>query len=248
LVAVGSTMQTINGNSMYRSSITKFDLNSNSFTINWSNLYFDNPSTLNTFSCVKELANGDFIVGASYDTLFNLNILPQALTRLVCFSPNGNLKWKRYYNYWSTPGQSNLQGLVSLETGLNGALLGTLFSSNPSPTPFIFIKWDSLGCDTDAAWCRMVALGTEGYAKSKNKLSIFPNPALDKIQISWGESSISQSVISIKNVTGLEVKRLVFDEALSSFEMDVSDLKPGLYFIDIAKDKKVFYSDKFVKR
>jgi hypothetical protein len=247
IVVVGLTQQSSNGNTLCRGSITKFNLNNPSFTIIWNNMSFDKLSITNAFSCIRELNNGDLIVGGIYDTLQNMNILPQTLTRLVCFSSNGVVKWKRYYNYWPSQGQANYNSLVSLEISQNGGLYGTLFSNNSSPTPFMFIKWDSLGCDTDAAWCRMVALGTEGYAKSKNKLSIFPNPALDKIQISWGELSISQGVISIKNVTGLEVKRLVFDEALSSFEMDVSDLKPGLYFIDVVKDRQVFYSDKFVK-
>ena len=248
VVVVGYTVKNLNGNSLFRSSITKFNLNNPSFTIIWNNMSFDDWSFENGFTCIRELPNGDLIVGGGYDTLLNHNILPQSLIRLVCFSPNGIMKWKRYYNYWSAPGKSNSLGLVSLELSQDGGLYGTIFSGNPSPTPFIFIKWDSLGCDTDAAWCRMLALGTEGYAKSKNKLSIFPNPALDKIQISWGESSISQGVISIKNVTGLEVKRLVFDEALSSFEMDVSDLKPGLYFIDVAHEGRFVYTGRFVKR
>jgi hypothetical protein len=248
IVAVGSTYQPNNGDSFYRSSIAKFDLNSPTLSLLWNNLYIDNLSRKNAFACIREMKNGDLIIGGTYDTASNSGNFDQWLTRLVCMSPSGAIKWKRYYNYWPNVAQYNMQDLVSMEIGLNGGLIASLCSYNQAPTPYIFIKWDSLGCDTDQAWCKMVALGNDlGISPRSVNIDFFPNPSMDNINIKFSEKYNGRGILAILDVTGVEVKRLLFDEALSEYTFDVSCLKPGLYFIQIEKNGNNIYTRKFVK-
>jgi hypothetical protein len=60
---------------------------------------FDKPTLGNIFTCVKELENGDILVGGVLDTLQVLNISRNDLTRITRIKPNGSIISNHYYNY-----------------------------------------------------------------------------------------------------------------------------------------------------
>lgn len=68
-----------------------------------------------------------------------------------------------------------------------------------------------------------------------NRLTIFPNPASDKIKVIFSDTIYS---IKLYNINGLLIKK----ELVNGF-MDISDLSKGVYFIDVNN-----YHFKFLKK
>jgi photosystem II stability/assembly factor-like uncharacterized protein len=76
-----------------------------------------------------------------------------------------------------------------------------------------------------------------GTPDSGNDFSVYPNPAKDKITISGSFDTNSQILVYIYEMQG---KQLIHDKFSNQnkFELDVSNLKPGIYLIKvISKDK-----------
>ena len=73
----------------------------------------------------------------------------------------------------------------------------------------------------------------------ENKLSVYPNPTSNFINI---EPSINESYLSIKNISGIEQLSKKINSGLS--EIDVSVLTPGIYFLEIwsgTKSRKTYF-------
>lgn len=72
-------------------------------------------------------------------------------------------------------------------------------------------------------------------------VDIYPNPANEYISV---ENGYFSGTVSIFNLQGKEVRKMVIDEQLS--ELDVSGLLPGMYYIEI-KDGQHLYGGKILK-
>jgi hypothetical protein len=83
----------------------------------------------------------------------------------------------------------------------------------------------------------------------ENKVSIYPNPAVDFIQVKIENSSLQEPTVMLYNIIGnpVEVSIRVTDE--NTYTIDVQELPDGYYFVAI-KDEKSFFREtyKFVKR
>lgn len=75
------------------------------------------------------------------------------------------------------------------------------------------------------------------------KLQIFPNPATDRLSIDIPAKYIANYEITIYNIFGEQITN--FNTSKSPIEFDISDLSPGLHFIKIKADRKLFTS-KFI--
>ncbi len=89
-----------------------------------------------------------------------------------------------------------------------------------------------------SAWCDLV-LSTQKYTLN-NTISIFPNPAQNKIFINTTEEKITS--YCIKDILG----KTLLKENLTSNQIDISTLSNGIYFIQFQNDKKQFGVKKFV--
>ena len=88
---------------------------------------------------------------------------------------------------------------------------------------------------------RLINSSTINNNKSKEIISIYPNPANDIISV---ELPINKSTIEIMNFNGQIVKRMKSYNSLT--QIDISDLKGGIYLIKVADEKGVF-TKKFIK-
>lgn len=79
----------------------------------------------------------------------------------------------------------------------------------------------------------------------KSEVSISPNPTFDKVFI-WGVNNVN--TIEIFNSFEQEQKKFSFLEHPMPLELDLSDLKPGVYFIRIISDKENADVVRLVKR
>lgn len=70
---------------------------------------------------------------------------------------------------------------------------------------------------------------------------IIPNPATNQVMIVTDESTVQKSLISITDATGIKYyqEQRVLENKRSNILIDISRLKPGLYFIKLESSKAV---------
>lgn len=190
--------------------------------------------------------------GANYSNNENkvFNIVPTSAT-FVCikfnsFSTEAGFDFVRVYN--------NING--------TGTLLGT-FSGNSIPgnitsnTGKMSITFVSDAATTSSGWTaiwtsdgtsRVPMTGIEEGALVENKITLFPNPAEDKVSIGFTVTEEGTTKVALYNVAGMET--VVLDKNLSAGEhtidFDASSLAPGVYFCRVITGSSVLV-EKLVK-
>lgn len=69
------------------------------------------------------------------------------------------------------------------------------------------------------------------FSDRKNEISLFPNPATDRITINTGMNLETPLAITIYNTIGQQLKRFQLNQNNSNKEYSISDLKEGIYFV-----------------
>jgi hypothetical protein len=84
--------------------------------------------------------------------------------------------------------------------------------------------------------------------KGKNPFVVYPNPALNFINVVLNDESKTDILIEIINTLGVTVSRNEFDKnsLKHNYTLDISHLKVGTYFIRV-KVNQAIYSEKFIK-
>jgi hypothetical protein len=80
---------------------------------------------------------------------------------------------------------------------------------------------------------------------SPPKIKLFPNPTYDWLTIEYDASTLS-SAITIYDISGGKVKQLSTDIKNQQHTVDVSDLTPGVYFVEINDNIGNSVYEKFV--
>ncbi|HTA26466.1 MAG TPA: T9SS type A sorting domain-containing protein [Bacteroidia bacterium] len=78
------------------------------------------------------------------------------------------------------------------------------------------------------------------------ELSLFPNPANQKLNITFKRQDLGLVTLSIMDITGREILLIAKNENSGSMQIDVSSLTTGMYFINI-KNKDLNVTQKFIK-
>ena len=65
------------------------------------------------------------------------------------------------------------------------------------------------------------------------RFDIFPNPATDKISLSFN-NKVAISSIAISNTLGKTLETKIFDKPITKSEFNISDKSPGIYFFQIS--------------
>ena len=246
-VAVGQKIypQTLGGYNLIKSFAVKFDVDSPSAPL-WKIDGYDELSLTNNFSCIYELENGAMLIGGDLDTTHTKQLTDNYFHRLIKIDKNGNVVWKRLYDYSIDAGNTYYQSLASLTPGSNGSILASFQLYNASPNPFFFVKYDSTGCDSSTAYCATLNLvGFREDSKINYSIEIYPNPTKDYLNVRYSESYVTDEVnLSILDSRGVILKSL----KLHSFEsIDVRNLESGMYFITISQNNKIESKLKFIK-
>lgn len=242
--------QSMGGYNCMRSFAVKFNINTPTIPI-WKIDGFDKLGLHNGFTCVTQLQNEDLLLGGVIDTMQSLCDAPTGqplniLTRLTIVDKNGLIKWNRYYDYKTNPTSSdNGQGIHSINICQDGNWLAAIEGYNyPGVNPFLFVKYDSTGCDSSAAHCSTLNLvGFENRPKTLPDIKLYPNPCKDFLYIEVREISdeMELNIIDSHGVTILNSK------LQSKGRIDIRDLDNGMYFITGSKNNKVIYKTKFIK-
>lgn len=178
------------------------------------------------------------------------NIVPTDATS-VClkfntFSTESGWDVVRVYN--------NINGTGTLLGSFSGSTIpGNITSSTGKMSVTFSSDANTTGSGWTAIWssdgtARVQTTGIEDEAMLENKISIAPNPAEDKVTISFHAQEEGPAKVALYNVAGAET--IVLNKTLGagdhSFDFDSSALSPGVYFCRVITGSSVLV-EKLVK-
>ncbi|MCX6252578.1 MAG: T9SS type A sorting domain-containing protein [Bacteroidetes bacterium] len=105
----------------------------------------------------------------------------------------------------------------------------------PGPWSSTTIENNASGCNSIHQVMDSCTLLSVRVTPGDNGFCIFPNPVTDKISVEI-PGEISKGVISLFNIQGQEVVRQTL--SATSTQLDVSNLKSGIYFVRIISEKR----------
>ena len=253
LVMVGLQIysQSMGGYNCKRSFAVKFDINAPTIPI-WKIDGYDKLGLYNHFTCLTELKNGNILIGGAIDTMQSLCDAPTAqalnmLTRLTIVDKDGFIKWNRYYDYKAnSSGSDNGQGLQSINLCQDGGWLGSIEGYNSQGVnPFLFVKYDSTGCDSSAAHCATLNLvGLKDNSKATQGIKLYPNPAKDVLFIEIEPEDYAEK-LELNLIDSYGITRQKFS-VQGSEKVNLQNLENGMYLLSITKDRMLIYSTKII--
>lgn len=106
---------------------------------------------------------------------------------------------------------------------------------SPANKASILIENNTLG--TWFANGKRIINGTKQVNSLKDKISVFPNPASDKVTVSWNSDNTTVGIVNIFDVNGkkLFTRKISLQSGYNLSEIPVGNLTPGAYFIEINK-------------
>lgn len=150
------------------------------------------------------------------------------------------------------PGQSITQsgdtlfavaGSASYQWYFNGSIISgatDYFYTAMSNGDYNVVATDSNGCEVEAAIFNVL---THIVSLANSHLSVYPNPANDKISIAFG---MPADRIKIYNVVGEQVVDLLRTPDSELRTLNISQLFPGIYFLEV-KSRTQTFRTRFVK-
>lgn len=240
-VAVGQVEQTqmFGALESHKSFAVKFDINNSSFPI-WY-FEYDKTAVTNFFTSITELNNEDLLITGIIDTMQQNNLPTNCLQRIMRINKHGSLLSTKYFDYSPNHLLDNNQTILSLNRTSDNGYVSAFQIFNASPSPFFVVKYDSTFCDSSVFYCQTVGLNE---LKLKNQdLNIYPNPVKDILNISNEDNFfIENTTIKIIDPLG----RIVFETEFRK-QINIKDLKIGIYFLQLYKKEKLIATQKIIK-
>jgi Secretion system C-terminal sorting domain len=184
----------------------------------------------------KECANGDIVSVGSKETLTNLKDAGSVFKT----DSLGNLKWDRNF----TVGNDHAYFRDVHPTTDGGVICAGFAFDGPNGQDAWLVKLDSLGCDS-AGCANYTGIFNTTLTTKREIVNVFPNPAKDRIFISYSFPVFSAAQITVLDILGKQqLQQNIFLQKETSF--NISSLAPGIYFIEI-KHEGIKDVVKFVK-
>jgi hypothetical protein len=242
-VAVGAVLT---GNDSW-SYIFKFNISTPNQKI-WQIFPFGKPIMVNYFNCLREMPNGDLLVAGSYDTSQAINGIFQGVNRITKISANGSVISNRYYNYSPSDSLNCSTAVSSIElTSDGGWLTATRMQNYTNLSPFHFVKYDSTGCDSSMAYCKIMSeVGiNKASVQFDFNFEMFPNPSTDKVNFILQAPNDKKFSLKVSDVSGKEIETLHF-EANAPFSMQTANYEAGFYFVNLVYEGKSIETRKLI--
>jgi hypothetical protein len=255
IVAVGwlYTIVTLGGQPTMQPFAVKFDLNAPSSAI-WKINGFGIYGLTNGFTGIVEQPNHELLISGILDTIDGNadrpnNQLPgNIFIRFTKVDQNSGLvKANKLYNYKNTDSTVQYyQGMRSFHLCQDGGWVGAIDLMNYGVNPFMFVRYDSTGCDTTQQYCQALwTTGIKALSSSGKSFSLFPNPTQGKLF--FDSRTVIGDEIKIFEFTGKLVLKQQIDSGAESYFVDLSGLQNGMYFFSIESDNKSTYRTKIYK-
>lgn len=102
---------------------------------------------------------------------------------------------------------------------------------------------------TEKSWGDCAVLRNELFDDSTaaGEMFLFPNPAKETVHVLLNpEDTLSGTNLVIYSATGAKIRTFAIDPFLFSYELDVADLRPGMYVVAVEGNKKRSQSKRLV--
>jgi len=164
---------------------------------------------------------------------------------ILMLNPQGQKLWSRYYTYSdNSMGAEDMQFNDMVVCPDGGLLFGGDRAHNSLFIDAWLVKTDSMGYCPHAY---TVSIEGVELVITPNKLSIYPNPAVDNINFNLKQNYSKDLQLSIYSSSGALVKQQQLISFGDNYKINVQQLAVGIYFIRLQSNKKVVYNGKFIK-
>jgi hypothetical protein len=230
----------------------KFDVNSPASAI-WKINGFGIYGLTNGFTGIVELPSHDLLICGILDTIDGNadrpnNQLPgNIFVRFTKVDQNGIVKANKLYDYKNNDSTVQYsQGMRSFHLCQEGGWVGAIDLMNYGVNPFMFVRYDSTGCDTSQLYCQALwTAGVVSLSTSERGISFFPNPTIGKLY--FDSRTVVGSEVKIFDFTGKLVFRQLIDTGAESYFVDFSELQKGIYVLLIESDNKLVHKTTIAK-
>ena len=85
--------------------------------------------------------------------------------------------------------------------------------------------------------------------ENSNQTKIFPNPAVEKINIEFTSNKIQKMNFDIIDAKGQMIDHIMnayVNHGINTFSFETQNLPKGIYFLNISNDQKIIKHEKFV--
>ncbi|MBI5540800.1 MAG: T9SS type A sorting domain-containing protein [Bacteroidia bacterium] len=139
---------------------------------------------------------------------------------------------------------TKISGSFIADSSYSYIIIGNFFNNNntdtinlaPSNNNYAFYYIDDICVSSDSIYCEN---WTNIYKKTSEKsITIYPNPAFEKIQINLNDYLAKEIIIKIFNSTGQQLYIDKFENQ-NLMELDVSTFSKGVYMLEILYDNKL---------
>ncbi len=181
------------------------------------------------------------------DILFSTRINITNGAGLVRTDSLGNIKWYRWI--------LGMYGDVGNQTHAGGMFLynmrkpigeGALLVGHAGYGKAQLIRTDSLGCTLPNCLDTNLHLGFKEFEEiQKQDLILYPNPAIDRIQIAINQQGEKVNQVIIYDINGREILNKSYNEYLVN--IDVSNYNKGVYIVSVIGRNGAVFNKKFIK-
>ncbi len=234
----------IGSNSFRRINLIKLD---NAGNVIWNKKY-GAVEPENILLNIRENPDGSLVFTGTVVKEFSTNY--KYMGWIMKTNSNGDSLWYRRYDICVGEGSWHYLYDV-IQTPDNGYLAcGVVYPHQPdtgSQDGWV-IKVDSLGCVSPGdCW---VGIG-QTRAPAKREMSVFPNPATDKVRVQFGmrneELGINEELrIIVYDVFGREVEEIKIPNGKDEITLDVSAWPKGMYIIRLVYNNETIAGRKLV--
>ncbi len=199
-------------------------------------------STVRAFATKPDMVKS--VVTVSYITINNSPILatpvispgtgsfssPQVVT-ITCSTPDVKI-------YYSTTGNTPVLG-----TGFTKEYTGPFQINTTSSIKAIAMKTGSANSAVASSFITITGaharLSTEESGHPAEKLEVHPNPTSGKALIKWSGAGIEGTLLKVYNTLGTEIQTVLVASGTNEYNLDITNVKPGIYFIKTDQNPKL---------
>ena len=172
---------------------------------------------------------------------------------------NGALKDEKVALEWTTSDEINTKyfGVLRSTNNTEFKTIGTVaaanipgtinkysFTDNDPGTPYNYYRLKEISLDDKVTYSKIIRID---FSKSFT-LHFYPNPVSNKLQLFLsGIKGNKKATLSIFNSSGSKVKSIPVTLSNQKFELDISSLSAGIYFMRLSGDNFII-NKKFLKK
>ena len=249
-VMVAWALEKKNSSNVWQLFLGLSSINKQTHTINWEKTFLDiniESNWLNQETIDIEVTPlGNMAIGSVGRKNIGNHFTSDFRAQILMLTPQGQKLWSHYYTY-------NDNSLFAEDMQFNdmvvcpdgGLLFGGDRTHNAQFLDAWLVKTDSMGY---CPYAYTVSIEQDELILAKNKLSLYPNPATNNINLGFEQSPTEAMQLSIYNTAGQLVLSKVLNGYGDTYCVNIEALALGVYFVHLSSETGEVFRSKFVKR